>query len=155
MMLLSENLKGPIWNWVRRKFRLNIYIDFHYYTVGLSRTTATSQVELFVIVTSDFKLLATVMKNSILGVSWVLNPSLCMELTNENCTFSYKLHRFILEKINSSIQGVSWTWIRRSEDVFGKSFSRLTNFQVTPCIHGTLRPVSSLNYYFYVIHYHK
>ena len=75
--------------------------------VGLSRTTVASVVESFVIITNDFKLLATVIKNSILNVSWVLKPSLYIELTNENCISSYKVHRFILEKINPWIQGVN------------------------------------------------
>ena len=74
--------------------------------VGLSRTTVASVVESFVIITNDFKLLATVIKNSILDVSWVLKPSLYIELTNENCISSYKVHRFILEKINPCIQGI-------------------------------------------------
>ena len=42
------------------------------------------------IVTNDFKLLATVLKNSMLDVSWLLNPPLCMELKNENCTCSFR-----------------------------------------------------------------
>ena len=53
-------LKGPIWNWVRTKYRLNTYIDFQYYKVGLSRTSVTSEVDFFVIITNDFKLLAIV-----------------------------------------------------------------------------------------------
>ena len=66
-----------------------------------------SEEEFFVIITNDFKLLAAVIKNCILDVSWVLNPPLYIELTNENCTCSYKVHRFILEKINSWIQDVN------------------------------------------------
>ena len=31
---------------------------------------------------------------------------------------------------------------KTSEDVFRKSFDRLTNFQFMPCIHGSLHPVS-------------
>ena len=66
-----------------------------------------SEVEFFVIITNDVKLLAAVIKNCILDVSWILNPPLYTERTNENCTCSYKVHRFILEKINPWIQGVN------------------------------------------------
>ena len=59
------------------------------------------------ITTNDFKLLATVIKNSILDVSFVRNPPLHMELTNENCTCSYNVHRFTLEKIHPWIQNVN------------------------------------------------
>ena len=106
------------------------------------------------IITNGFKLLATVIKNSILDISWVLNPSLYMELRNGKCTCSYKVDRCILEKINPWKQGINLTWIRRLEGVFRKSFDRLTNFQFTSGIQGSLCPVSSWNYYSYVIHYH-
>ena len=69
-----------------------------------------------------------------------------MVLTNENRTCFYKVHRFILEKINPWIQDVNWTWIRRSEGVFRKSFDRVTNFQFTLSTQGNLRPVSSWNF---------
>ena len=44
------------------------------------------------IITNDFKLLAAVIKNSILGVSWIINPPLYIELINENCISSCKVH---------------------------------------------------------------
>ena len=50
--------------------------------VDLSRTSATSEVEFFVIITNDFKLLAIVIKTSILDIFWALNLPLYMEFTN-------------------------------------------------------------------------
>ena len=130
-------------------------MDFHYHTAGLSRTSATSEVKFFVIIMRWSSAVGYRHKDSILDVSWVLSPLLYMKLTNENCTCFYKVYRFILEKINPWIQGINLTWIRPSKGVFRKSFDRLTNFQFTPCVHVSLRPVSSWNYYSYFIHYHK
>ena len=87
-----------------------------------------------------------------LRCSWPLNPPLYVEHTNENFTCSYKVHRFILEKTNPWIQGLNWTWIRRSQGAFRKSFDCLTNFQFTSCIQGdyVLYPVGIITFMLFI-----
>ena len=66
------------------------------------------------IIINHFKLLATVIKNSILGVSWIINALLYMELINENCTSPYKVHTpGTRRKLN-----VDKTFRRRLQEVF-------------------------------------
>ena len=61
---------------------------------GVSRTRATSKMELFVTLVNDFQPLTNATRNSILAVSKVLDPSLGSLWKKEICSFQ-KCHAYI------------------------------------------------------------